>query len=335
MFFVNLCSLVLGLFALLKGADLLVHLSCGLARRFSVNPFFVGVVLLGMGTSAPEWAVSAVSSLKGMPDLATGNIFGSNVFNILLVLALILLKPLSNKKVQLIKKDILFLFLSGLFLIPIMMDDFISRADAFVLSLIFVIYMVFSVKFAKREGESAMKAPADAEKPSVTDIKGQNGGAGFHKNGEPFGLKSVLCIILGFVLLIGGSHLTVAGAVGLGKAFGMSERLIGILIVSVGTSLPELFTSFTAILKGYKDMAVGNIIGSNIFNTFAIFSTVGWILPAKLDPKMTQVDLPVLLLIHTALLSIVFCYRFKWINRLLPYAFFIGYILYLGLLLKT
>ena len=332
MFFVNLCSLVLGLFALLKGADLLVHLSCGLARRFSVNPFFVGVVLLGMGTSAPEWAVSAVSSLKGMPDLATGNIFGSNVFNILLVLALILLKPLSNKKVQLIKKDILFLFLSGLFLIPIMMDDFISRADAFVLSLIFVIYMVFSVKFAKRAGESAMKA----EKPPVTNIKKQNGDeAGLPKNGEPFGLKSVLCIILGFVLLIGGSHLTVAGAVGLGKAFGMSERLIGILIVSVGTSLPELFTSFTAILKGYKDMAVGNIIGSNIFNTFAIFSTVGWILPAKLDPKMTQVDLPVLLLIHTALLSIVFCYRFKWINRLLPYAFFIGYIVYLGLLLKT
>ena len=336
MFLVNLGILVLGLFALLKGADLLVRLSGKLARRFSVNPFFVGVVLLGMGTSAPEWAVSALSSLKGMSNLATGNIFGSNIFNILLVLALILLKPLSKQKIQLIKKDIVFLFLSGLFLIPIMMDNFISRLDAFVLSVIFVFYMLFSLKF--REGERQdLKASLDVgEKPPATeDIKPQNSEASLSKTKQHFDLNTIFYIVLGFVFLIGGSQLTVTGAANLGKAFGISERLIGILIVSVGTSLPELFTSLTAILKGYKDMAVGNIIGSNIFNTFAIFSTVGWILPAELDPKITQMDLPALVLIHTALLAIPFCYHFKWFNKGLPYLFFTGYIVYFFLLLQS
>ena len=123
------------------------------------------------------------------------------------------------------------------------------------------------------------------------------------------------------------------GAEGVGRAWGMSERFIGILIVSVGTSLPELFASLSAILKGRQDMAIGNIVGSNIFNTFAIAGTSAWIQPISLDSKMWTMDLPTLLLIHIALLSILFCYKWKWFQRMLPYVFFSGYIVYLVLLL--
>jgi len=311
--FFHLLLLISGVFCLMAGAELLVKKASVLAGRFHINPFFVGVVLLGMGTSAPEWAVSAISSMKGLSNLAVANIFGSNIFNILLVMGLILLNPLSRDKVKRIKNDILFLFLSGFTLVPIMRDHFLSRLDAFFLTLIFLAYIVFSLFTARQT------SPEPTTKPN--------------KN-QPL-LTEVFIIILGFALLIGGSHLTVTGAAGLGQKWGMSERLIGILIVSVGTSLPELFASLAAIMRGHKDMAVGNIIGSNIFNTFAIFSTSAWILPVSLDSKMWQIDLPVLFLIHTFLLLILFCHQVRWFQKALPYIFFGGYICYLAILLFT
>ena len=309
MFLFYIIILALGLYFLIVGADLLVKKSGLLAQRLHVHPFFVGVILLGMGTSAPEWAVSAISSLKGLSNLAVANVFGSNLFNILLVLGMILLKPLSKTNVHLIKKDMLFLVFSGFVLIPLMWDYFLSRLEAFFLTLIFVIYIIISFFFARKK------------KPISESIK----------EPELSLVREILLIILGFTLLIGGSHLTVIGASYLGAELGMSERLIGILIVSVGTSLPELFASFVAILKGEKDMAVGNIIGSNIFNTFAILSTAAWIRPVPIDTKMFTIDLPVLLCTHILLLLIIFCYQFKWIQKTLPYIFFSIYICYLFL----
>ena len=308
MFILHLLTLILGLVSLVGGAELLVKKAVFLAKRFHVNPFFVGVILLGMGTSAPEWAVSTISSLKGLSNLAVANVFGSNIFNILLVLGLILFNPLTKTNIQTIKKDILFLIFSGLWLIPLMFDFFLSRWDAFFLSLIFISYIVFSLFSMKQ------KQPiAQLEK---TEIKI---------------LKELFLIFLGFTLLIGGSHFTVAGAVGVSQQLGMSERLIGILIVSVGTGLPELSASLVSILKGHKDMAVGNIIGSNIFNTFAILSTSSWIQPVLIDTKLFKVDLPVLMAIHFALL-LLFIHNRK-IQKALPYLFFSGYIGYLIFLL--
>ena len=312
MFIFHLIILAVGLYFLITGADLLVKKASLLAKRFRVNPFFIGVVLLGMGTSAPEWAVSAISSLKGLPNLAVANIFGSNLFNILLVLGIILLKPLSKANIHLIKRDILFLVLSGFVLIPLMWNYFLSRQDAFFLTIIFLFYIMLSF-FSARKGEPPLQS---------LEVRTDN----------KLLLKEVLFIILGFGLLIGGSHLTVMGAAALGEKLGMSERLIGILIVSVGTSLPELFASSVAILKGAKDMAVGNIIGSNIFNTFAILSTAAWIKPVSIDTKIFTIDLPALLCTHILLLLIIFCHKFKWVQKALPYIFFSGYVLYLFLL---
>lgn len=376
MIFFHLLVLIFGLCALISGAELLVKTAEWLGRRFRINAFFMGIILLGMGTSAPEWAVSAFSSINGLSDLAVANIFGSNIFNILLVLALVLFHTLPKGKIHIIKKDILFLVLSGFALIPIMQDHFLSRYDAFFLSLIFLIYMVFTVFFARKEEEHYIEDhhPAQAslsEQPLALKEHSKPGEKkSFYnpknicrnlfscltvfkelykkisekirlkvfwaksKKREASLIKEIFLVALSFILLIGGSHLTVTGATSLGQTIGMSERLIGILIVSVGTSLPELFASVAAILKNQKDMAIGNIIGSNIFNTFAIFSTAGWILPAKLDSKMLNLDLPALLLIHISLLLIIFCYQVRWIQKLLPYIFLSGYIVYLICLLK-
>ena len=377
MFIVHSLLLILGLGALIRGADLLVDKADLLAKRLRVNPFFVGVILLGMGTSAPEWAVSAISSLKGLPNLAVGNVFGSNIFNILLVLGIVLLTPLASSNIRLIKKDIMFLVLSGFVLIPLMLDHFLSRYDAFFLSVIFVVYIALSLFSAQKEQKETAVAREEVE-PAPKEQPGEHPSAGegtaqaqaymkaetaetvitANPVGRAIGLATIKSFLLslletfkeiwgkipgffkewffisiGFCLLIGGSHLTVIGASGIGAKIGMSERLIGILIVSVGTSLPELFTSLTAILKGEKNMAVGNIIGSNIFNTFAILSTSAWILPVAVDRKMFMLDLPVLLLTHISLLLIVFCYQIQWIKKNLSYLFFAGYLAYLVLLL--
>lgn len=305
----HLLTLILGLVSLVGGAELLVKKAILLAKRFHVNPFFMGVVLLGMGTSAPEWAVSTISSIRNLPNLAAANVFGSNIFNILLVLGLILLSPLSQTNTQTVKRDTLFLTLSSLLLIPLMWDFFLSRWDALLLSLIFVIYMVFSFFSTQK-------------KRSVTSVE--------EKKEKGF-LKEVLLILLGFTFLIGGSHFTIKGAVGLSQYLGMSERLIGILIVSVGTGLPELIASLISMTKGHKDMAFGNIIGSNIFNTFAILSTSAWILPIQMDFQLLKVDLPVLTAIHFTLLLLFL--NNKWIKGVLPYIFFGGYMGYLTFLL--
>ena len=312
MFFFHLLMLIVGFVGLIKGAELLVKKATLLATHLKINPFFIGVILLGMGTSVPEWAVSALSSIKGLPNLAVANIFGSNIFNILLVLGLVLFRPLSQKNIHLIKKDILFLFLSGFTLIPFMWDYFLSRWDALFLTLIFLTYIGFSLLSAHKQ-KTTMETKSNQIKLSF--------------------LKEVFFILLSFTLLIGGSHLTVMGSANLGKILGMSERLIGILIVSVGTSLPELFASIVALLKGQKSMVVGNVIGSNIFNTFAILGTSAWILPARIDNQMFLVDLPTLIVIHIVLFSLLFCYKSKWVQKILPYLFFSGYVYYISFLL--
>lgn len=309
MLIAHLLVLVFGLVTLIIGAELLVKKAALLATNFHINPFFVGVILLGMGTSAPEWAVSTISSIEGLSNLAVANVFGSNIFNILVVLGLILFKPLSKINIQLIKKDILFLTFSGFSLIPLMLDSFLSRWDALFLTLIFLIYIAISLSSAQKTRKIS----------AITETK-------------PIILKEVFFIIFGFSLLIGGSYFTVMGASGLSQKLGMSERFIGILIVSVGTGLPELLASLVAMVKGHKDMAVGNIIGSNIFNTFAILGTASWIRPASIDHQMLTVDLPVLTAVHITLLFLL-CHQIKRIQKVLPYIFFGGYICYLAFFL--
>ena len=316
--------LAVGLVFLVSGAELLVRAAHFLAKRFHVSPFLIGIVLLGMGTSAPEWAVSALSSIEGLSSLAVGNVFGSNVFNALLVLGRMLFKPLSLVTVEETKKDIFFLAGFSIFLIPINWDAFFSRWEAGLLLLLFIMYMLFIFwDFQKKKNVFVQKNTSSEESNNST--------VSFFRSKVFFWKASVL--LTGFVLLIGGSYLTVCGAEGLARETGMSERLIGILIVSVGTGLPELFASAVALIKGYKDMAFGNIIGSNIFNTFAILGTAGLIQPVSMDSKMLKMDLPVLLITHCVLLLIIFSVKRSWLKKALPWVFVTGYITYVTALI--
>ena len=313
--------LAVGLVSLVSGAELLVRAAHFLAKRFHISPFLIGVVLLGMGTSAPEWAVSVLSSIKGLSSLAVGNVFGSNVFNALLVLGLILFKPLSRATVEETKKDIFFLAGFSIFLIPINWDAFFSSWEAGLLLLLFIMYMAFIFwNFQKRDHNI-----------NVASVNSDSSVISFLKSKIFFWKIGVL--LTGFILLIGGSYLTVYGAEGLARETEMSERLIGILIVSVGTGLPELFASATALIKGYKDMAFGNIIGSNIFNTFAILGTAGLIQPVSMDSKLLKIDLPVLLITHCVLLLIIFSGKRLWLKKTLPWMFVGGYITYITCLI--
>ena len=320
-----ICFLVLGLVLLLLGSELLVKKAHFLAEKFSVSPFVIGAFLLGMGTSAPEWAVSALSSLKGLSSLAIANVFGSNIFNILLVLGLVLFKPLSLGLSAEIRKNIFFLVSFGFLLIPVLANRFFSRWEAFVLLGVFTAYIVF---IWRSKNLSPMPLKENSPAKTINDSADKNS---FFNNSSLF--WDICRLLMGFILLIGGSYLAVYGAEGLAHKTGMSERLIGILIVSTGTGLPELVTSSIALIRGYKSIAFGNIIGSNIFNTFAILGTAGLIQPMNVDFNLLFLDLPVLMFVHTALLLIVFSMNKPLFQKILPFLFLGGYIVYTAVLI--
>ncbi len=306
---------ILGLAGLIIGSDLLVRKSEFVATHFKIQPVVVGILLLGMGTSAPEWAVSTLSSFRGLPDLAIGNVIGSNIFNILIVLSLILFRPLATSSRQLIRKDLLFLIITSFCLIPILMDQHLSRWDGLILVTIFLAYVVICLYYSSSISENIAKTTI-LNKVSL--------------------LQAAVLIVLGFTLLIGGSYITVYAAEYIGRLLGVSNRVMGILVVSVGTSLPEFFTCFASLLKGHKNMAIGNIIGSNVFNTYAVLSTSSLILPSQIVPQVITFDVPVMLLIYLLLLVLVFNNVYRVLGKFLPfcflsvYGFYITWLLFFG-----
>ena len=328
-----LIAFVLGLVALISGSDLLVRKSEFLAHTLKVEPILIGIFLLGMGTSAPEWAVSTISATRGLSELAVANVIGSNIFNILVVLGVILLRPLARDSQTRIKKDLLFLLGTSFLILPLFLDRYLSRLDAFLLVIIFLIYIL---SFLWKQ-ESTLQALQDSD--NYTSSRGKMSAATHcqeprHNKQANNSLLRALCFtFLGFVLLISGSYITVYGAEHIGEYLGISPRVMGILMVSVGTSLPELFTCLSAFLKGYKNMAIGNIIGSNIFNTYAVLSTAGLILPIDIPKQMITLDIPIMLFSYFLVLVLVFPKLYQALKAALPYLFFSLYIVYVfGLL---
>ena len=294
----------------MAGSELLVRKSGYLASYFGIRKALVGILLLGMGTSAPEWAVSALSSIKGLSALAIGNVMGSNIFN-MLILGLILLRPLALSLQKQIKKDLLFLTGTSFILVPILMNAHLSQLDALLLILIFLVYIFICLYGSPVREKSAGTANPPAPLWSLW-----------------------FWVLLGFVLLIGGSYITIYAAEPIGLALGISERVLGILLVSVGTSLPEFFTCLAALLKGHSDMALGNMLGSNIFNTYAVLGTSGLILPAATMPGVLRLDLPVMLLIYLLLAGLVLEKAYPHWQRFLPFCFLGIYAVYLIQLLS-
>lgn len=248
--FLNIIILVVGFIILIKGADFFVDASSSAAQNFKVSKMLIGLTIVAFGTSAPELAVSISAMLKGSGDIVLGNVIGSNIINALLILGVSSI--IRNIKVQnnTVKKEIPFLVLITILLVALMVDNLfdisiipkISRIDGFIIILIFLIFIYYVI------GQARNKTTEDGEKPK-------------------YSLKlSILFVIIGLGAIILGSELVVSSATTIAKKLGVSERIISLTIIALGTSLPELVTSIVAALKRETDLLVGNIIGSNIFN---------------------------------------------------------------------
>lgn len=261
--FLQIILLVVGFILLIKGADWFVDGAAGIADRLGIPQLIIGLTIVAMGTSAPEAAISISAAIKGSADISVGNVVGSNIMNVLLILGLTsLIMPLKVQK-STVKFEIPFVIvISVLFALIGLLDNKIGLIDGIILWLLFIAYLTYLFFTAKKD-----KASLQGQEEAKPEPQKQNF------------VKLIVLVVVGIVLVIFGSNITVDSATELAKIFGMSERLIGLTIVAFGTSLPELVTSITAALKKKADIAVGNIVGSNIFNILFVIGTSALITP--------------------------------------------------------
>lgn len=257
---IQLALLVVGFVFLVKGADWFVEGAGKVAEKFGIPQLVIGLTIVAMGTSLPEAAVSVSAALKGSADITIGNVVGSNIMNVLVILGLTsVIRPIAVQK-STVKYEIPFVALISVFLLALgYSDHVVGRADGVILWVLFLAYLLYLFKMAK-SGEYVPEELPDEDKPIPV-------------------WKMVLLIIVGAVMIVLGSDMAVDAASELARIFGMSERLIGLTIVAFGTSLPELVTSVTAAVRGKADIAVGNIVGSNIFNILFVVGTSALITP--------------------------------------------------------
>ena len=274
----SIVAIVVGLILLVWSADRFVDGAVGVAEFFGMSTFLIGMLIVGFGTSAPEMVVSVLSALNDTPQLALGNAYGSNIANIALILGVTaLITPVVVQK-QAMKRDIPILIAMTVLTVLLLMDGNVSLLDGAILLIAFAaitVFNIFTELHAKRKRKNEEPAEAPAEKVSI--------------------VKSSLLLLVGLALLIVSSRMLVWGAINVAQALGVSDLLIGLTIVAVGTSLPELASSIAAARRGENDLAVGNVIGSNLFNTLVVVGIAAVITPIKAaDPEVMSRDVPIM-----------------------------------------
>lgn len=258
---IQIALLVVGFIMLIKGADWFVEGASKIADKFGIPQIVIGLTIVAMGTSAPEAAISITAAMKGSAAITIGNVVGSNILNVLIILGVTsLIIPLTVQK-NTVKYEMPFVILISIVL-PLLgiIDGTMSRLDGVVLWVLFVVFLLYLFFMAKK-GMSV-------ETEEVPELE----------PGDAL-WKMILMVIVGGILIVWGADVTVNAATALARIFGLSERFIGLTIVALGTSLPELITSVTAGIKGKADIAIGNIVGSNIFNILFVVGTTALITP--------------------------------------------------------
>jgi len=295
-----------GLLALLAGGELLVKGAVAVAARLAMPPMLIGLTVVGFGTSLPELLVSVDAAWRGLPDIALGNVVGSNIANVLLIggLAAVLWPIHLQSSSKGLLRDCVVMLAAALVLWPLVAAGGVGRSVGAALFLGLVAYLILAWRSSVPEG-----GPEDAAKP--------------------VGI-AVFQVVAGLVLLIVGARLLVDGAVTLARGFGVSEAFIGLTIVAVGTSLPELVTSVVAALRRQSDIAVGNIIGSNIFNILGIMGVTSVISPVAAAPRFAAFDVPVMIAASGVFVAVLLLA--KGVNRLAGAGMLAGYATYLWLL---
>src|SRR3990167_7635041 len=314
--------LIAGLVLLVAGAEVLVRGAAKLAAQFGIPPLIIGLTVVAFGTSAPETAVSVQAALNGSGDLAIGNVIGSNIANVLFILGLTaLIAPLLVSR-QIIRLDVPIMIGASLLTWALAWDGSLSRLDGALLFAGILAYTAFLIISSRRDKTAA------ADDEFATEF-------GLNEAPKPYaGLINLGLILVGLVLLVSGSNFLVEGAVSLARALGLSELVIGLTVVAVGTSLPELATSVMAAIKGERDIAVGNIVGSNIFNLLCVLGLASLVSPLAISvsPNALAFDFPVMIAVAVACLPIFFSgYRIKRWEGLLFLAYYLAYTLYLVL----
>ncbi len=309
----NVLFILVGIVLVLWGADRLTDGAVAVAEKMKMPQIVIGLTIVAMGTSMPEFCVSLVSALKGTTDLAVGNIVGSNIFNTLLIVGVSAwVAPMTILK-STVRKDIPFALFASVILLIMCLDGNISRLDAGILFVLFLVFMYVTLKGAKtKDDDTTAKTDSieDNKKPMATWL-------------------SIVWIIVGLACLIGGSNLFVEGATKVAEHIGVSEAVIGLTIVAGGTSLPELATSVVSARKGNSGIAIGNVLGSNVFNILAILGVTGVITPMHLQ-GITMLDLS--MMVFSTLLVWLFSFtKYKiarWEGIVLTIVF-IGYMVVL------
>ena len=307
-----------GLVMILVGSDWLVDGASGIARKYGISEFIIGMTIVGIGTSMPELVSSVISAIGGHGDMALGNVTGSNICNILLILGVTaLISPIGYTRSN-IRKDIPFAIGVSLFLVVMLYNGFglvgemgtpgISRADSLYLLLMFVIFMIDSFKSAKKGGEEGEE-----------DVKPM-----------PMG-KALVFIVLGLAGLIFGGQFFVDHTVSIAERFHVSEAFISITLMAVGTSLPELATCVVAAMKGKNQLALGNIIGSNIFNISLIIGASAFISPFEIQ-TISTVDIAMVIVSILLLWMAALTFKRRMLDRVEGVIFLLVYIAYIAYL---
>ncbi len=308
---IALLKTAVGLLFLLGGGEVLLRGAAGMATRLGLSPLLIGLTVVAAATSMPELVVVVTSGIQGVPDLGVGNVIGSNIANIFLILGVAaVMWPIATRPEHVLR-DGLVLLAATLLFTAFALTGWVGRIDGAVMLLGLAAYLVFSYVSDRRingspRGETPQRAepdPAEAEAPGAAGEAGEAGEAA--GTDDPLGLTAgaasarlataVVFVVTGVGALIGGSHLLVDGAVVIAQRLGVSDAVIGLTLVAVGTSLPELATAIVAGMRRHSEIALGNVLGSNVFNLLLILGLLALITPFRLAEEMMDLDLWVMI----------------------------------------
>lgn len=316
---ISILFILIGFALLIKGADFLVEGASNISKRFHIPEIIIGLTIVSIGTSMPELFVSITSAIEGYPDMAVGNVVGSNACNMLLILGLsAVIRPIEFKRETRLIEIPICLAITIIFMILANINHDIAKIEGIALIILFVLFIIYTIIMAKKgekfEHKEEHRNESEENKTSI--------------------LKDVIYIIIGIVALKFGGDFTVDHSVNIANMFNISEKIISVTILAIGTSLPELVTSVTAALKGKSDIAIGNIIGSNIFNMLLIIGVSSLISPITYNITY-NIEMS-LLILATIILSLFPIIPPKnKMDRLNGFTFLLLYVVYLGILFSV
>ncbi|MFO8024186.1 calcium/sodium antiporter [Thiohalophilus sp.] len=311
----SVIAVILGFVIVMKGADWFVQGAGATARNLGVSPLIIGLTIVGLGTSAPEMLISIIATLEGNSGLAVGNAVGSNIANIALVLGITALVVPLVVRSETLRREYPVMFLVMLVSLMLVADGELSMLDGLILLVGMVLMLWWMVLLGKRKDHDPLEAEYASEIPTMTTP------------------RAMLWLVIGLVLLLASSRALVWGAVNIAHFFGVSDLIIGLTIVAIGTSLPELAASLMGALRKEPDIAIGNVIGSNMFNLLVVLSIPGLLGPVTLETAVLSRDFPMMIGLSIALFVMAYGFRGDGrINRFEGGLLLLAYVAYLTLL---